>query len=321
MPFTVEIAFTGLGLVVLRNKDEKRRSRCPDQVSFHMVDGQMLMQGNDHAEGHSRGSDTPQSHQLHVPRIWFRAEDLLIPAEQPFSFLTMDPEGFAVIGEDLTGKTLEFQADGGNSPFDVKWGSDPCATEPREGEEDALDWIPDIAAQVGLSSIVEPSSVAASPYVTSILLPGGEIRSRHILRTSHPQSHAGAVAKFKFGNQTPRVIAEQVIWRRKGVKQLTLDGLVNGERMTFEGSLRALEAINGSEPVLSLSLTNLPVTAISGRFARIEHFPMFQPISAPVGPGGKQTPLNPKNPLNPGPVTSGSLACPPARVELYGSVI
>src|SRR5215203_20232 len=304
MSFTVEIAFSGLGLVILRS-GELRSSR-PNSVSFHMVLG-----GGDHAR-----------HMPHVPRIWFRTEDLLTPEGQHFRFLSTAPEGNSVISEDLSGKTLRFSADGGSpTSFNVKWLTDATATAPGTGEEDALDWIPDLGQHVGLTSISEPSAQLAQPYLTRIELPGGEIRSRQILRAPSLTNPAGALGRFRFGQGTPRVIADQVVWRRRGVNRLELAGLVGGETLEFDGSFRALQTTGGGEPVVSLALTNLPEQAVSGRFAQIEHLTMLASLAIPTSQEAAAAAVL-RNPVpvieHGGPVTSGSLACPPARHEIVG---
>jgi hypothetical protein len=302
MSFTVEITFSGLGLVILRSGES--RSPQPRSVSFHMVIG-----GGDHA-----------CHMRHVPRIWFRTEDLLAPAGQPFRFLSTAPDGISVISEDLSGKTLTFSAEGGSpTSFDVKWLTDATATAPGTGEEDALDWIPDLGDHVGLTSISEPAAQLAPPYLTRIELPGGEIRSRQILRAPDPTNPAGAPGRFRFGQGLPRVIAEQVVWRRRGVNRLELAGLVDGERLVFDGSFRALQTPGGGEPVVSLALTNLPEQAVSGRFARIEHLTMLASLAVATLQVAGEVPRNPVPVIEQGgPVTSGSLACPPARLEIVG---
>jgi hypothetical protein len=302
MSFTAEITFSGLGLVIFRSGES--RSPQPRSVSFHMVIG-----GGDHAR-----------HMRHVPRIWFRTEDLLTPAGQPFQFLSTAPEGSSVISEDLSGKTLRFSADGGSpTSFDVKWITDATATAPSIGEEDALDWIPDLGDHVGLTSVSKPVAQLAPPYLTRIELPGGEIRSRQILRAPDPENLAGALGRFRFGQGLPRVIAEQVVWRRRGVNRLELAGLVDGERLVFDGSFRALQTTGGGEPVVSLALTNLPEQAVSGRFARIEHLTMLVSLAVRTSQASAEVPRNPEPVIGEGgAVTSGSLACPPARLEIVG---
>lgn len=320
MSFTMEISFSGLGLVILRSGET--RSPQPNSVSFHMVDGGGEHAGHRHLQDNREPQAAGVGHVRHVPRIWFRTEDLQTPAGQPFSFLSTDPEGNSVISEKLSGKTLKFSADGGApASFDVKWLADAAATAPRPNaqEEDALDWIPELGEHVGLTSILEPAAQLAPPYLTAIELPGGEIRSRHLLRAPDPTNLAGTIGRFRFGEGTPRVLAEQVVWRRRGVDRLHLEGLVDGETLVFEGSLRALQTADGEEPVVSLALTNLPEQAVSGRFARIEHLTMLASLAVTTLGGSVEVARNPVPDIeHGGGVTSGSLACPPTRREIVG---
>ncbi|HKV08186.1 MAG TPA: hypothetical protein VJ725_08620 [Thermoanaerobaculia bacterium] len=302
MPFNVQLSFTGLGVVLLQSGG--RRNPHPKAVDF------LLLRTPDPG-GHG-GHGGHALVEPHLPRLWFELDDLAEPENLRFNDLRVGINGLPVVELDIKNEDFAITVEGENAGFEVQWASDPKAVEPgRDAPVDAIDWIPDIGDHFGLSSIILPGeNNAKDVYTTRVTLPPGKIATQHFLL-----SRDGSPAGWVFTDQvsaealTPRrVLAERVIWSRENVTSLHID---LGDELIFDGALREIRG--EKKPVtVSLALTNLPETGLSGRFRDPSHFHHFETIAKGGGPGIRGIRREP--PVGGGITSSGG--CPPVRKEI-----
>jgi len=331
--FDVEVAFTGLGVVLLDSRGERHDPR-PKSVEFLLLrvprpDPQGEAAGNGsgeddhsgHGSGHDHGGNGDGHPTRHLPRLWFRLDDLAEPKEIQFDNMTAGTDGMPTVGLDLTGKSFsitvevdEPATEAWDSTFNVKWASteeegvSPDATDP----DLELDFIPDLEEHFGLDSIILPDANEFSTvYAARVRLPPGRITTRRPLL--NPDT---TLAEWVFvdGNEKsltrPQALTDQVIWSRRNVKSLHID-LETAEGLTFDASVRRNQ---GERALVTLAITNLPGTAFSGRFISPQHFGLLQQIAKSQGPTIREIRRTPALPGGE-PITTGG-ACPPARKEI-----
>jgi hypothetical protein len=317
MPFNAQLSFTGLGLVLLRSGG--RRDPHPKAVELLLVrtPAPEAMGNMEHPMGESRsghgGDHSPV--EPHLPRLWFQLDDLAEPENFQFNDLSVGVDGVPVVElvDEIVDASFSITAEGKEAEFEVQWASDPRAVVSGPGAPlDAIDWIPDIEEQFGLSSIFLPEDPEAKGvYVTRVQLPPGKISTQSLF-LNRDGSPAGWVFTAGGSQQalTPRrVLAERLIWSREGLTSLHID---LDEGLTFNASLREMRG-EPQPATLRLALTNLPQTGLSGRFHDPVHFQHFGVLAKNQNAVIRDIRRDP--PLASGVITSSG-GCPPLRKEI-----
>jgi len=310
MPFTVRIAFTGLGVAVI--KTDKANPDTVHGVDLLLID----TESHKHMATHH-----------HLPRLTFQIEDV-VPRDAllfkgphvganaaPLAELDLSP---AVEGGDGDADGGHHDAHPDSQPMlrrDLTFSVDP-AVDPRRSEaftitrassstprsdsglvENAIDWIPDVRKELELDdAILSPDSLEGSPYVARVRLPAGNIESRGLF-----VSRDGTFSSWTFGDSEERPLAEQFIWSRNGVERLHLG--IDGIELDAE-----LKQLRKAPPVVELAVTNLPREFKPKRFWAPNHFAMLNRVSA------SQRIPKPILPAAGGGVTHGG-SCPPVKTE------
>lgn len=339
--FDVEVAFTGLGVVLLDSGGE-RHNPNPGSVEFLLLrvpipdtqgeDSENDLVGEDHQEhhsGHDHGGNAGGHFHAepHLPRLWLRLDDLAGPQNLQFNNMTAGTDGLPTVGLDLSGKDFSISVvvdepgiAAEESAFDVRWASNRReSVSPKAIDRDIgiyldhdLDLIPDIEEHFGLDSIVlpDPERLPAI-YAARVRLPPGRIMTRRpLLNPDTSPAQWVFVDQDENAQTLPQTLTDQVIWSRRNVKSLHIDLEVE-EGLTFDASVRES---HGERPLVALAITNLPGTALSGRFGSPEHFALLQQVAGSQNRTIRQIRRTPALPGG-DPITTGG-ACPPARKEI-----
>jgi len=281
MPFTVEVAFTGLGLVVIRA--DKLRSPEPSGAELLLV-------------------KSPNSHHQHVPKVSFDLSDVKDPINDDVREARVDADGTYVVEKQIDGLDTVIEVDGEPANFEAIWAAQETASGPGpDAPEDALDWLPDAAGHFNMNVVLPGASLAGSPYAARIKLPAGSLSTRRLflLRPGQPES-------WVFAGRQGVALAEQLVWSRKGVRSITLP--LDRQFVLDEADL----VLRGSDPIVRIAVTNLPAVARIGRSRVPDHFRFLSPISGrSVGAANFDVRRH-----SGGPVTTGG-ACPPVRSEVF----
>jgi hypothetical protein len=336
MSFTVQVYFTGLGVGLIRADrvdkhavtgvdlllvDTSGKSDAAGSNAGSMPSGNMeadkKASGKTNKMKMTADASTNQPAMVpHLPRLSFEMEDLAATSAAQLNLPAVTTTtGMPLVSFDLSGQDLELvvtdEASGngsvgpavngngnGNGKHFVVRGAAPDATFPGPAApDDALSWIPDLEADLGITDLIEPGpSLAGSPYTARIKLPAGAVSSQRLfLRPS------GTLAQFVYGNAPlTRVLADQFVWTRSGVQSVAISGLAD----TFQLDA-ALRQMRGEPQIVRIAVTCLPATLPQpDRFRSPQHFPMFTLVSS----GG--TAPRPVTSVGGVPVCAG-IACPP----------
>jgi hypothetical protein len=275
MEYTLQVTFTGLGVAVLR----KLKDGTIAGVDLLLLD--------------MTAKADPTEH--HLPRLTFSIDDLLRTDQEIFEVEKhYSSPHFASAGA----QQIELNLEGEDCALAVTGGAgapDPSALTTVE----ALEWIPDIDADLGISDLIFPASNLTAPYVTRVRLPPGSLDSRKLFLDPD-----GSLSGFFFGKD-PRVraLAEQVVWTSGGVIAAELTGLTKLKPIAFDPQMQQYRR---GPLVVRLAVTNLPAGALPQRFGPPRHFPMYQMVSKG---GTKPNDVKPKRPK----LITPSGACPPVR--------
>jgi hypothetical protein len=254
MGFDVQLVMTGLGVIWLRS--EQPRNPQPDGIDFLMV-------ACNH--GHS-----------HEPRLAFRFEDLAAPDNLELP-MHVGSTGATLAAFDLTGRSVQIEAEGEGSEFSVVWCADENATRPGpDAPVDAFDWIPNFERQLGLDNVVGPTGQGASAiYAVQVELPAGRLASARLFPKQGSET-PGDWQEWSFGATAPRVLAEQAVLSRAGVERLIVR--IDDQELVFDDRAKLRTGHGGP---LSIALTNLPPVGLTGRYLSPEHFPMYRSVNDP----------------------------------------
>jgi hypothetical protein len=287
-PFTVEVYFTGLGVGLIR-QDHSKPGHVTG-VDLLLVDTTMDM-------------TMPQ----HAPRLCFEVEDLAQTDAPDVQIPGVSSTGMPLVSLNL--KDTDVQIDitdahkeptngGTGSPsFIVEMAAANATMPGPQAPENAVNWIPDSAADLGIADLIVPDGNVAPPYTTRVRLPAGKITSQRLFF-----DEAGDFAKVQYGNApAARALADQLVWSRAGITSLSIAGLDRSYQLDA-----ALRKMRREEPIIRITVSCLPSTLDApNRFRLPSHFRMFQMVSkASTTP----TPVFVHN----GPVCAGA-ACPPLR--------
>jgi hypothetical protein len=298
MSFTVEIVFTGVGVVQIRTKE--KRSPSPTAVEFLPLRPPKMMGAGAHGAEHGEAD-----HPLHVPRMSYCLSDLVRPDAAPFAFQPA-PDGLCIVQKSIDNQQVQIEVDGGEpTAFNLQWAASP-KLPPTGDDVRALDWIPDLESHLHVDDAVTSSSAtAALVFASRVVLPPGRLEARHLLLAED-----GTPRPCHFvsgGSMTdPMVVAEEVVWRRTGVQALRV--AVDWPPLEFDGKFREQR---GEEPLVRLAITSLPEMGFSGRFNMPSHLSMFSRVSA----SGKE-PWGIEPVTFPGSGICSHAVCPPTKREI-----
>jgi|GEM_PF-5128030 len=323
MPFDVELAFTGLGVVLLRSTKRRPHNPSPDSVEFLLLRTQSPApqephgdHNGEHPGEHDGGSGGVPHHAVpHLPRLWFRLEDL-VNVDVFFDDMVAGPEGLPVVRLPLDGRDFtisieeegeEESAAGGQRGFDIQWSDRRESVASSSGDFD-LDFIPDLTEHFGIAPILPDTESLPEFYTARVKLPAGRITTRRpLLNPDETVANWVFVDENGANETTAQPLTDQVVWSRKNVKALHIDNAFH-ERLTLDPSVRQR---HGDGARVALAVTNLPGTALSGRFGSPGHFALLQQVARQghIREAQRRPPLSEEIPI-----TVGG-ACPPARQE------
>lgn len=331
MPFDVELAFTGLGVVLLRSAERRPHNPSPDSVEFLLLRTQGPAPqeshgdhyGRNHSQRRGEHDDEHRHDEPHLPRLWFRLEDLVDvnvlfedmvagPDGLPVVRLPLDDKDFTITVEEVEEK--EESAAMGQQGFDVQWRDRRGSTVSSSLDFDFdLDFIPDLTEHFGIEDPALPDTESLPGFYTArVKLPAGRITTRRPLLNPDQTIAEWAFVEEDGKETTAQPLTDQVIWSRKNVKAFHIDNAFR-QRLTFDSSLRQR---HGDDARVTLAITNLPGTGTSGRFGSPGHFALLRQVSRQ---GGRVREIQRRPSLSAEtPITVGG-ACPPARQEGLGS--
>jgi len=326
MSFTVQVYFTGLGVGLIRA--DRTDKQAVTGVDLLLVDtsgssdagGSGKMQPGKKSSGKMNkmnmmaapDNGLPQMVQ-HLPRLSFEMEDLAATSAAQLDLPSVTTTtGMPLVAFDLAGKDLELvivdanggadslqgQGNGnGNHNFVVRSATMDATFPGPSAPDDALNWIPDLQADLGIADLVEPgASLAGSPYTARVKLPAGTVSSQRLFFKP-----SGTLAQFVYGdNPLTRVLADQFVWTRTGIASVAISGLP--DTLQLDAALRQMR---GEPQIVRIAVSCLPATVAGpNRFRAPQHFPMFTLVSS----GGALPRMVAS--VGGGPVCAG-IACPP----------
>jgi hypothetical protein len=285
MAFTVEVFFTGLGVGLIR--EDKNNPGYVTGVDLLLVDTRMNMM------------DMNMIGPQHLPRLYFEVEDLA-QTTASVDIPGVTTTGMPLVMLNLTDKDIRINVSGnGDGPFGLETAVLGATMPGPNAPEDAVNWIPDLDADLGISDLIQPGdTLAGSPYAARVKLPAGRVSSERLF-----VNEQFGLAEFKYGDAaTTRVLADQFVWTREGVSSVEIAGLDAGYQLDA-----LLKQARKEDTTVRIAVTCLPATLVNpDRFRRPDHFPMFQQVST----AGTVPSL--VRAVGDGPVCSGA-ACPPPR--------
>ncbi|MGH2625426.1 MAG: hypothetical protein ACRDHY_02100 [Anaerolineales bacterium] len=280
MPFTAQVVFTGLGMVVIRA--DEPRSRTPRAVELLLLGNPHVHQDHDSQDHHRRRRDEEEKlHSIHLPKITFQLADVSEPIEEDVPGARVDADGAYVVDERIDGADMTIEpeiADGNEGTFEALWAEEPTAERPGDGApEAALDWIPDINADFGVGGLKLPGGeLDGTPFVARVRLPPGYLSTRQLFR-----SRTGGPELFEFGLGRRKVMAEQWVWTRSNLTSLSLpfperQYQEGGREVSIPKRKYVLDDVGlrlqGMDAAVRVAVTNLPAVPRIGRGRLPEHF-------------------------------------------------
>ncbi len=292
--FTAQIVFTGLGMVVIHAN--RRYSKNPSAAEL------LLVRNNRYH---------------HLPKVSFQLSDVADPMSDDVPDVRVDSDGAYLIEERLDGVDTEIQVEGVPAAFEAVRVTHSDAVLPGPGApEDAIDWLPDVESDFGMSPIHLPEDgLLGSPYIARVRLPAGRLSSRQLFRTRSAEPEV-----WRFATGRRKALAEQWMWTRSGLTSLTLrlpsrNLLQAGASQELAARTYTLDGVHqlmqGNQLVVRIAITNLPSVARVGRARLPDHFRYLAPISSTATDLSRFEVRR----TSAGPVTVGG-ACPPARFEV-----
>lgn len=283
MPFTAEITFTGFGYMLLHSR--RRRDPAPAKAQI------MLLKNDPHFP-------------YHWSNLSFRLEDLRRPEGEIFAKTNSGPDGSTIAKLNLLKQVVEIKVEADDEPeFAIDWDGSVASGLDLAGSA-PLDHIARIDEDLGIDDLIPPGKdFGGGPYTGRVILPKGHIFARRELRDPE-----GNPTLFRFGGDAARVspLAEQIVWRRPGVRSLILE-VQGGDRFVLDSSTRESW---GEAACVQLAITNLPKEATSGTDWEPRDLDMFM-----LGSRSRSVATVERLHPIPLPVTPHS-ACPPALREI-----